>query len=573
MSLILISCGKSKSATGTKVSGESGEVEPDQLKPQLDTRFQEKFFAAQSEKAKGNVNAAYNLFTECLKIEPGNAATHYELGRIDLKVLNNANSALEHAKKCVETDKTNAWYQMLLAECYLALAKYDLAIKTYSEVAVLNPDDPNVLYEKANAQLYAGKYSDAIITYDELEKKSGPYEELTMQKHQLYMQIGNKAKAGEELEKLARHFPDEPRLWGLTAQFYRDMGMEEKWEEALQEMQKAAPGNGQIHYQLSEYYAAKGDSKKSYDELKLSFQTTDLSIDQKMMVLLKYLSLTDFKPEFSGQAYELLDLTESLHSGEAKVYSIYGDFLYRDGNRQEALKKYIKARDLDGSHKLIWEQILIIRSELSQFQDMAKDAKDAIALFPALPDFYYYSGLAESRLKNYNAAIDDLRIGKELVIENDLMLMQFCSLLGECYHYSARHTESDEAYEEALRIDPDNVFVLNNYAYYLSLRKEKLEKAAAMSAKCNELQPGVSSFEDTYAWILFQSKKYQDALVWIEKALSHGEINGELLEHHGDILFRLNRTTEAVQKWKEAESKGGAGPNIRQKIEAQKLID
>jgi tetratricopeptide (TPR) repeat protein len=569
----MVACSKTKSTTTNKPSGESGEVEPDQLRPQLDTRFQEKFFAAQSEKAKGNINAAYNLFNECLKIEPDNGATHYELGRIDLQVLNDANSALDHAKRCVESDKTNGWYQMLLAECYLALAKYDLAIKTYTEVIRLNPDDPNVLYEKANAQLYAGKYSDAIITYDELEKKSGPYEELTMQKHQLYMQIGNKSKAGEELEKLARHFSDEPRFWGLAAQFYRDMGMEEKWVEALREMEKTAPGNGQVHYQLSEYYAAKGDSKKSYDELKLAFQTTDLSIDQKMMVLLKYMSLTDFKPEFSGQAYELLDLTESLHSGEAKVFSIYGDFLYRDGKKQEALNKYIKARDLDASHKLIWEQILIIQSELSQFQAMAKGSKDAIGLYPALPDFYYYSGLANSRLKNYDVAIEDLRIGKELVIENNMMLLQFYSLLGESYHYASRHKESDEAYEEALRIDSDNVFVLNNYAYYLSLRKEKLDKAASMSARCNELQPGVSSFEDTYAWILFQQKKYQDALLWIEKALSRGEINGELLEHHGDILYQLGRTAEAVTKWKEAENKGGAGPKIRQKIETQKLID
>lgn len=552
---------------------ESGEVEPDQLKPQIDTRFQEKFFAAQSEKAKGNIPAAYDLFLECIKLNPLDGAPHYEVGRIELEVLSNANSALEHAKKSVESDRKNPWYHMLLADCYLALAKYDLAIKSYDEVAKLNPDDPNVFYNKANAQLYAGKYSDAIATYDELEKKSGPFEELTMQKHQLYIQLGNKSKAGDELEKLARAFPDEPRFWGMAAQYYRDMNMEDKWVAALGEMEKNSPNNGHVHYQLSEYYAAKGDSKKSYDELKASFSTTDLPIDQKMMVLLKYLSLTEFKPEYSGQAYELLSMTEELHSGEAKVYSIYGDFLYRDGKKSEALAKYSRARDLDASHKLIWEQILIIESELSEFQQMADDARRAVELFPALPDFYFHSGLANSRLKNYNQAIEDLQIGKELVIEDDERLLQFYSTLGECYHYSGQYAKCDAAYDEALRLSPDNVFVLNNYAYYLSLRKEKLDKAATMSAKCNELRPGVASFEDTYAWILFHQGKYSDALIWIEKALSRGDINGELLEHQGDILFKLGRTTEAVAKWRDAQARGDASESIGQKIEQQKLIE
>ncbi len=573
IAIFAMSCSKTKKSRTSGPAKESGEVEPDQLKPQMDTRFQEKFFAAQYEKAKGNISGAHTLFLECIKIDPKEGATYYEAGRIELEVLSDAGSAAAHAKACVELDRTNPWYHSLLADCYLAQAKYDLAIKSYNEVARLNPDDPNVLYNKANAQLYGGKYTDAIATYDELERKSGPFEELTLQKHQLYMQIGEKGKAGQELEKLARAFPEEPRFWGIAASFYRDMGMEEKWVAALEQMQKVNAANGHVHYQLSEYYAAKGDSKKSYDELKAAFQTVDIPVDQKMMVLLKYMSLTDFKPEFLGQAYELLSMTEELHPSEAKVYSIYGDFLYRDDKKAESLAKYRKARDLDPSHKLIWEQIIIIESELSEFQRMADDSRKAIELFPALPDFYYYAGVANSRLKKYSQAIEDLQIGKELVIEDNERLLQFYSTLGECYHYNSQYAKSDAAYDEALKLSPDNVFVLNNYAYYLSLRKEMLDKAAAMSAKCNELSPGVSSFEDTYAWILYQQGKYTDALVWIEKALSHGEINGELLEHQGDILFMLERNAEAVAKWREAESRGDAGKNIRQKIEQQKLIE
>ena len=52
---------------------------------------------------------------------------------------------------------------------------------------------------------------------------------------------------------------------------------------------------------------------------------------------------------------------------------------------------------------------------------------------------------------------------------------------------------------------------LNNYAYYLSLRNDRLEKAAQMSLRSNELAPGQPSFQDTYAWVLYQQGKYAEA--------------------------------------------------------------
>ena len=567
------SCKKKKDTTATNVRKESGEVEPDQLRPELDTRFQEKFFHAQLEKAKGNVQQAYNLFHESLKFEPKNAASHYEIGRIDLKTLINPELALSHAKVCVEQDKTNPWYHLLMGECYMGLVKYDLAVKSFREVAKLNPDDPEILYQIATAQLYAGKTSDAIATYDELERKSGPYEELSLQKHQLYMEIKDITKAGMELEKLANAFPEEPRYWGMAVQFYQKNGNAVKAEEAMNEMLKSDLENGQVHYQLSEYYAAKGEDKKSYDELKLAFKTTDVSIDQKVMILLRYLTLTDIKPEFLPQAYELLALTDQTYPNEAKTHSIYGDFLYRDGRRVEALARYRKSAELDASKKMIWEQILTLESELSDFKSMAADSRKAMEYFPSQPEFYYYNGLANQRLLEYDKAIDSYSIGKELVIDNKQLLSQFYSSLGETYHYQGNHEKSDQSYDESLRIEPENAFVLNNYSYYLSLRKVKLEKASQMSKRSNELSPGQASFEDTYAWVLFQEGKYAEALIWIEKSLSHGIKNGELLEHQGDILFRLGRTADAVEKWKEAALLGGAGEKIQQKIEQQKFID
>lgn len=571
--LSVVGCKSSKDTAEGRTGKGGHEMEPEQVNPRVDTRFQEAFFQAQLEKAKGNYQKAYNLFQECLRMEPKNPVIHYELGRLEMGLFENPDKAVIHAKEAVEGDRNNPWYQRLLGDTYMAMYKFDLAYKAYREVQRLNPDDPDAPYMQANALLSAGKTQEAIAIYDQLEKETGPYEELSIQKHQLYLHINQPQKAGLELEKLARAYPDEPRYLGMAAQFYQKMGMADKAKAAMEELLKAGTGNGQVHFQLSEMYAAAGDDKKSFDEMKLAFGSTDVSIDQKIAVMLRYFSLTERDPKYLPPAFELLKIVEQVHPEEAKAYSMYGDFLYRDGKSVEALKKYRKAAELDPSRQLVWEQILIVEGEVGDFDNMLTDSQAAIELFPALPQFYLFNGIAHQQKGNYNAAIDAYKMGRELVIDNDDLLMRFHSYLGELYHKTGKYDLSDEAYDKALKLDPNNVFVLNNYAYYLSLRKVKLEKAAQMAKQANELAPNQASFEDTYAWVLFQQGKYNEALQWIQKAVVHGNASGELLEHYGDILFKLGDVEGALQQWKQAKIKGGTTNTIDRKIEQGKYIE
>jgi len=570
--LLLAGCKASKEA-GSSRKGESGEVEPEQLNPTVDTHFQEVFFKAQLEKAKGNKAKAHELFVQCVGLEPRNAAVHYEVGKYELSELNNAAEALSHAKMCVESDPANAWYQQLLAQSYASLSKYDAAIKAFREVVRLSPDNYEMMYELANVQLYANKQQDAIATYDLLESKTGVYEELSVQKHLLYEQLKQYEKAGLELERLAEQYPDEPRYWGMAAQFYQRYGLMNKAAKSLENMEKADPSNGQVHWQLSEYYATQGDEKRSYDELKLAFATTDVPIDQKVMVLMRYYSLTQQRPERLPDAYALLVLTEQVHPNEAKAYAMYGDFLARDGKLNEALQKYKKALELGASMSLIWKQVLELEAEISDFAALSKDAPKALELYPLVPEFYYFNGLAQQQQKNPAKAVDAFNLGKELVVDNPILLKRFYAALGESYNSLKQFDRSDAAFEEALRIDPADVFVMNNYAYYLALRKAKLDSAANLSARSNELQPGMASFEDTYAYVLFRQGKHEEALVWMKKAMAHGEVSADMHEHLGDILFHLGKTDEAVNEWKQAAAKPGASSKVSDKLNQRRYID
>ena len=134
--------------------------------------------------------------------------------------------------------------------------------------------------------------------------------------------------------------------------------------------------------------------------------------------------------------------------------------------------------------------------------------------------------------------------------------------------------KADSFYETAVGLTTRPAGVLNNWAYYLSVRGEQLEKAEEMSRRSNELSPGTATYMDTYAWILFKEGKYTEAREWQEKALRAEPVpDGVLLEHYGDILFKLNDTVGAVEQWKKAKAAGGASDQIDRKVREGKLVE
>lgn len=107
----------------------------------------------------------------------------------------------------------------------------------------------------------------------------------------------------------------------------------------------------------------------------------------------------------------------------------------------------------------------------------------------------------------------------------------------DCYHSLGRLDESFREYDRILKKHPDNVLLLNNYAYYLSLAGRNLSKAARMSRKAIDAEPENAVYLDTYAWILFKQKKYTQAKTCFKKAMLYGGKNQpEILRHYAALL-------------------------------------
>lgn len=570
LSVALFGCKGAKHASNA--GSKSNELET-KLFTKHDIDVNHYFVSANKEKLLGNTEDAIRLFKKCLQIDPNNAAAAYELCIIALNV-NDFPSAEMYGRKAYTLNPDNEWYAIIFVESLQRNKKPGEAVKIYQKLLKSLPDRSDIYYDFADCYLRMNKSSEAIEVYNELEKTIGVNAELSLQKEKIYVRMGKLDKAVEEINKLIATAPEEAKYYGILAELYAANNMDSEAIDTYQKALKIDPDNAYINLSLSEYYRQKRDYPKGFIYLEKAFNSEELDIDSKVKILLSYYVVSEKSEELKQQSLALCDVLIKAHPKEAKAYSVAGDFYYRDKKLEKSKEYFSKAVEIDKSKYVIWNQLLIIESELQQFTEMIKHGKEAVELFPNEPTVYLLLGIAYLQEKNPQEALIVLNQGKNMIIDNKPLLGQFYANIGDAYYRTKQMEQSDEAYEEALKINPNDTYVLNNYAYYLSLRNVKLDKAEEMSKKSNELERDNASYNDTYGWILYGLGKYEDAKLWLEKAVANGAANNAvILEHLGDVYYRLNNNDIAMDYWIKAKKAGTGSDNLERKINEKKLIE
>jgi len=342
----------------------------------------------------------------------------------------------------------------------------------------------------------------------------------------------------------------------------------------LQKVEELDPNNGLIKLYLYDSYKEKGQDDLANQTLMEAFKNEQIDIDSKMEILLRiYETSAPGSPEMNN-AMNLVETLKETHPNEAKSHAINGDFQLSAGEIQKARDAFKRASELDASRIAIWNQLLALDAQLNVSKVLAEDSEKALELFPMSAIFYFYNGIANNQEGEYQKAVNSLKSGKELVYNDPGLEQEFYSALGDAYHELENYPESDKFFEKALKINPNNTFVLNNYSYYLSVRNTQLDKAENMAALANELEPNSPSYEDTYGWVLYKNNKLEEAKSWILKAIKNGgSESGIILEHLGDIFFKLGDPVKALGYWEEAKSKGDYSDKLLEKINTKQLIE
>jgi tetratricopeptide (TPR) repeat protein len=541
--------------------------------PEKDRRLTEQFFT-EGEKYFILEDYAKSLafFQKALEMDEDNAAIHYKIAEIHAKN-KDFDNALIHAVQAKNLDPGNKYYYILLADVYTNKSEFAKATEVYEDLIKNIPGTEEYLFQAAALYIYQQQFDEALNCYNRIEKKFGINEQIIYQKQNILIKQGKLDEVIREGEKLIEAYPGEPEY---IADLANKLIANEKYNEANEILNQAIldfPDNPIILYHLSEVYKNTGKIEESREIMTRIFESTEFSLEKKMQIVAGYFGqkLTDSEKDY------VLNLSNKIieyHPEEADGYALCGDLLQSFDSLDAARKMYLKSLEINPSNLQAWTNVLDYELRNNLIDSVIRHVDDAIVIFPNQALLYYYGGTAQMLQNENKKAIQLLEQGKRLSSSNLRLLSIFNGQLGDAYNAVKEYEKSDEAYEAALDFDPESDHVLNNYSYFLSLRKEKLDLALEMSSKVVKRNPDNPTYLDTYAWVLYNMGRYEEAKKYIEIAVEQDEnASGTILEHYGDILFKLGDVNLAVEQWEKAKKLNVDSDLIDKKIADRKLYE
>ncbi len=532
---------------------------------------QQLYFEGMRKKTIEDQKGASELFSRVLQIDAGNDAAMYQLATLK-KLQNNQPEAQQLLESAVALKPNNQWYWVALADSYEKTNDIKKLERVFNELLRINPDKPDFYFDKANALYIEKRYDEALAVYTKLEEITGLNDDLAAGRQKIYLKQGKLDLAAAEIERLLANNPDQIRYYLMLGEIYTTNNQTDKALKILQRAEYISPDNGMLHLALADAYRAKKEYDTSFKQLQLAFAAPNLGVDQKVRIVMGYLpKFSD--PNAKASALALSRIAAEVHPNDAKAQAVYADMLAQNNMFKEAKDVYKKSVHINSNIYIVHEQLVRLELGESAWDEAIKDGENALSLFPNQAWMNYLVAVAHLQKKSATKALSYLKNAVALQTDDKDLSVQTYTALGDCYHELKDNGQSDAAYDKALTFNPDNAYTLNNYAYYLSIRNEQLEKAARMSKHSIDLQPNTASFEDTYAWILFKQKRYADAKQWIEKAMQHNKSSATQTEHLGDIMFYLGNTDAAVQNWKKAKEYGSKSALLDRKINEKKYIE
>lgn len=513
--------------------------------------FDNNFFEGNRAYAINNYLEAIPFLKNCLNFRPDEHSVHHILSKI-YKELGRAEEAFFHAGEAVRLNPQNYWYYVAQSEIYRKFNYYKQAADALMEASRLVPSGAEGLQlEAADLYIEAMEYKLALKILDQLEKKAGLQDDIIRRKYNILIKSGKTKQAEKLLEKLRNTNNTSDLINGALLNHYKYFRKDAKREKLLKDWLRIAPENGEVMVELANLYLEKNRKDQALHQFKKAMTQSDLNGRRSVEILL--FLVQKFSEIPFDETKKLAENVASHHPYSPEAQAMLGDLLAREGNIDQAIEAYKKTLSNGGRKETVYQNLLLLLNDKKRFDEILDLGTEAIANFQDNPLFYVLTAMAAFQIADYQKAVELAKSGLPFSVGNKQVKFQLHYLLAESNHHLSNHHASDDHFEKALNIDPNNISALNNYAYYLAEREQNLDKALVLITRAGSIANDHPSVLDTWAWVLYKRGEYEEALVKIKKAIEiDGGKSAILLEHYGDILFTLGKANEAIVAWHQA---------------------
>ena len=579
------------------VEGNESGIQQKSFKPDTKRKALDLFLNGTNADAKGNYAAAILEYQEAAQLD-ASAGIYYAIAK-DYFFLNKLSFALQNITKAVGIEPGNVEYLVLQEEIFSAAKQNDEAVVVLEKIISLDSTNINAYYKLA--RLYEpNKPKQAIEVYQKVTKLIGNEWTVLTRVADLYERLGDNDKAVETLESLSEIDPANKELQKVIIDFYIRTKNFEKAILQVDDVLRSYPDDLEARETKARIYVMQNNWAKASEEYQFILEQKNVPLETKISIGASYFQ-NSFKDSTLLPIAKKLFTTIDKDTTDWQVKLHLGAIATVEKNDSLATTYYNLVIELAPWHPEGWIRLGGLYFDNKKYSETVKVLSTAITKFPE--DFtinlllgisfaqldkqdsakIYLSKAVElngndiNALSAYGYTLSQLKENEKAIfyINKAISLnpgnVDLLGTLGLIYDGQEAWTECDSVYSLALKSNPNNALINNNYAYSLSKRAVRLDEALAMVKIAVTAEPKNSSYLDTIGWVYFQLGDYENAKKYIEEALQSGGEKAVILDHFGDVQFKLGKKDEAMSTWKKAFELDNTIGGLQSKIERGSL--
>ena len=525
-------------------------------------RYDNFFLEAIVQREKGNSDAAFDLLRHCVDIDSTRSEAYFYLAQY-YGALKQKDKMLGMMKKAVDLEPDNTTYLETLANVYISQRQYAEGIEMLERLYDKSRERDEVLGMLVQLYEQQQDYDNAIRTLNRLETLEGKSERLSFAKSSLFTQKGDKKAAISEMKKLADQYPHDNNYRCLYGNTLYVNGQQKKALAIYHEILKDDPDNRNAQMAMLAHYNEQHDSaaaNRLIEEILLNKQS---STEDRVTLMRQVIGESERSGGDSTRVLQLFHRMLDLPQSDADMALFCATYMNLKKMPKDSIGAVLeKAIQIAPDNAAARLQLVSYAWQNEDRDKVIALCKEARQYNPDEMAFYYYQGIAYYQNSQLDEALDAFQNGIGVITQQSdpAIVSDFYAVMGDIMHQKGMDREAYAAYDSCLQWKDDNIACLNNYAYYLSIKGEQLDKAEQMSYRTIKAEPKNATYLDTYAWILFMQKRYSEARIYIDQTLQNdSDTSAVLLEHAGDIYYHVGDTDKALVFWQQSLDRAVAG--------------
>ena len=486
---------------------------------------------------------------------------------------NDIPAAEEYLKVACDLDPSNFWYRFRLATLYRVTSRQELTVDMYEKLLADFPKKSDLYFDLVDMYTAQGETEKALETLKEIETVFGMTESIAMFRFNLLQQSGRQEEAFASLEEYNKKYSSPYVLTTLgdyQMNMYNDSTALAYYNEALD----IAPDYIPAVIGKAETFRVTRRYDEYFTALDKLITSDDAPAAGKSDYLMAIVQRTDpkFLKSFMPQMDKVMETMTEKYPQDSTVLQMAGVYYWTTERRDISKKHFRQNVENNPGSIMATADFVEFLMYAEDWKALSEEGRRAFERFPDETTFLEMASVGDYNMQEFDKVLEICDKVLEVAPNDSSKTLRAWSTIGDIWHQKGDSKKSYKAYEKALKINPDYIYVLNNYAYYLSQEGKKLKKAYAMSKKTVEAEPDNSTYLDTFGWILYLQGKPLEAKPFFKHAMLYGgKESPVVMDHYAEVLYALKEYDLAFLYWNMALQKNnGDIPDLEEKVAARK---